>query len=782
MTAIPEPVFDHLLRMTDRRGTFEHARLAVPDPEHGYCTDDMARVLVVATREPGLERTLNGVARIALQFLSGAQALTGACRNRMDSKGNWVDEPAVEDAWGRSLWGLGTAAARSDVVWARQSAIMQFERGAQERSPWPRAMAFAALGAAEMLAFDPEHRAARLLIIDYAASVAESNGDPVMAMARASTHLRERGPSRGDDRRGRRARGPVPAAARSGSVGVASRQSKRADGHLSVTPVEGRGPGDNGPAFDQQPIEVSSLADACARAAAVDSNPMWPDGVRAAAAWFQGANDAVTGDVGPRHGWRIRRPARRRSEPKPGRRVDAGCALNAAACAATFCSAAMTSVRVRACHRSPQRLAADPSRVISRLFVPGQEGFEHQDSRAGAVLRRILALDEDQVRTSLDDVVTRFDRRHRDLIGTFRRHARELADRLDATPELSDARMMLLGATFTSEYAIEGAALCNPSMVAHPNQTGTPPGGLRFVMSVRGIGEGHTSSIGFRTGVIDAAGGVTIDAVGPYATVGDVVPALLDAAVLRSELSRLHDAGEGADYVLDSLGERFTRNDLEEQLDRLQKHRRTRGHAPETISLIRTIADRTYGVEFAEDIPLSERILWPAMGAEAAGMEDARFVRFVDDDGSVTFYASYTAYSGTHISQQLLETSGLQVVHLHADGRQRRREQGFGAVSPSGRRSFRRHVEIGPRIEFVCVLGCSVCVDGVRALSAADPGVGGVAARKLWAAHRNRGWMAGAHPWRRSDADVPDRRDIARSGESVTDGRAAPRAAAESGC
>jgi predicted GH43/DUF377 family glycosyl hydrolase len=316
----------------------------------------------------------------------------------------------------------------------------------------------------------------------------------------------------------------------------------------------------------------------------------------------------------------------------------------------------MTSVRSGLVTRSPLRLAADSSRVITRLFVPGQEGFEHQDSRAGAVVRRILALDENEVRASLDDVVTRFGWRHRDLIGVFRAHARELADRLDAAAELSDARMMLLGAMFTSEYAIEGAALCNPSMVAHPDQTGIASGSLRFVMSVRGIGEGHLSSIGFRTGVIDATGAVTIDAAAPFATAGEVVPALLDAAVLRSELSRLRNAGEGADYVLEPLGERFARSDLDEQLDRLQLHRRTRGRASETISLMRTIADRTYGVEFAEGIPLSERILWPAMGAEAAGMEDARFVRFVDDDGSVTYYASYTAYSGTHISQQLLET------------------------------------------------------------------------------------------------------------------------------
>jgi predicted GH43/DUF377 family glycosyl hydrolase len=316
----------------------------------------------------------------------------------------------------------------------------------------------------------------------------------------------------------------------------------------------------------------------------------------------------------------------------------------------------MTSVRAGLVTRSPHRIAADPSRVITRLFVPGQEGFELQDSRAGAVLARILALDEDEVRASLDDVLTRFDGRHRDLIGTFRRHAREVADRIDPTRELSESRMLLLGAVFTNEYAIEGAALCNPSMVAHPDQTGTAPGSLRFVMSVRGIGEGHRSSIGFRTGVIDAAGDVTIDDSAPYASVGAVVPTLLDGAVMRRELGRLRRAGEAADYVLDALGDQFTRGDLDEQLDRLQNHRRTRGHATATISLIRSIAERTYGVEFADDTQLSERVLYPATSAEAAGMEDARFVRFVDDDGSVTYYASYTAYSGSHISQQLMET------------------------------------------------------------------------------------------------------------------------------
>jgi predicted GH43/DUF377 family glycosyl hydrolase len=320
----------------------------------------------------------------------------------------------------------------------------------------------------------------------------------------------------------------------------------------------------------------------------------------------------------------------------------------------------MTSVQAGLVTRSPQRLEANPSRVITRLFVPGQEGFEYQESRAGAVLARILALDEGQVRSSLDDLVIRFNGRHRDLAGTFRRHARELADRLDPDLELSEARKLLLGATFTSEYAIEGAALCNPSIVAHPDQAGTVAGSLRFVMSVRGIGEGHRSSIGFRTGVIDAAGGITIDDPAPFATVGAAEPALLDAAVFRSELARVDDAGEAADYVLDRLGERFTQAALNEQFARLQTSLSTRRHAKETISSLRSIAERTYAVEFSNSTTLSERVLWPSMGAEQAGMEDARFVRFSDDDGSITFYATYTAYSGSHISQQLLETTDFQ--------------------------------------------------------------------------------------------------------------------------
>lgn len=320
----------------------------------------------------------------------------------------------------------------------------------------------------------------------------------------------------------------------------------------------------------------------------------------------------------------------------------------------------MTSTRAGLATRSRQRLAPDSRRVITQLFVPGLEGFELQESRANQVLQRILTLSDDEVRDALHDIATRFAGRHRDLHATFGRHADELADRLDPDRRLTESRMVLLGATFTNEYAIEGAALCNPSIVAHPDQAGTPAGSLRFVMSVRAIGEGHRSSIGFRTGLVDAAGAATVDVPAPFASTGRVEQALLDAAVFRAELGRRGRAGEASDYILTTLGELFTRADLDERLDSLRAHLSTRGHAEKTIGTVRDIAARSYGIEFEPATALSERVLWPTVEAESVGMEDARFVRFFDDDGEVTYYATYTAYSGSEITQQLLQTADFQ--------------------------------------------------------------------------------------------------------------------------
>ncbi|MGV0677951.1 glycosyltransferase [Mycolicibacterium sp.] len=276
--------------MTDGSGTFEHARLAEPRPENGYCTDDMARVLIVAARSPGPDRALNRLTGVAMRFLNEAQTLTGACHNRMDGTGAWVDEPALEDPWGRCLWGLGTAAAHSDVGMVRHMAVNQFKRAAQQRSTWPRAMAFAVLGAAELLSAHPGNTDAVALITDYVAGIPAPTGNPDWPwpeprLTYANAVLAE---------------AMIAAGVAIDDSTLFSRgldllawlvDHETAGDHLSVTPAGGSGPNDPRPGFDQQPIEVAALADACARAAAVDPSAVWPETVRTAAAWFQGAND-----------------------------------------------------------------------------------------------------------------------------------------------------------------------------------------------------------------------------------------------------------------------------------------------------------------------------------------------------------------------------------------------------------------------------------------------------------------------------------------------------------
>lgn len=289
--AAPLPVFGHLLHMTDRRGTYEQALLAEPQRSGGYCTDDMARVLVVATREPEPDGTINGLAGTAVRFLNEAQSFAGTCRNRMDVKGNWLDEPTLEDCWGRCLWALGTAAAHSTVGLVRRVAVIQFERSAKVRSPFPRAMAYAALGAAEILSVDPDHRIARDLLVSYADSVAAPNGSaewpwPEARLTSANAVVAEAMIAAG-------AALERPELVQLGlDLLTWLLDYETAGGHLSPISAAGGGPEDARPAVDQQPTEVATLADACARAATVDTNPKWPDGVRAAAAWFEGANDA----------------------------------------------------------------------------------------------------------------------------------------------------------------------------------------------------------------------------------------------------------------------------------------------------------------------------------------------------------------------------------------------------------------------------------------------------------------------------------------------------------
>jgi hypothetical protein len=286
----PTAPFQHLQRLTDHIGLLEHAEGIVPKYEHGYCVDDVARGLVVVCREPSPSQELIIMGRRYLYFLAQAQAPDGRFRNRLGYDRRWQDQPGIQDCWGRSLWGLGTAAARGPTPGIREESIDRFGRSAKVSSPWPHAMAFAALGAVEVLERWPDHSGARTLLDKACSTIGEPSADavwpwPAPRLSYANAAIAEAvivaGWKLG---RGRVLRNGLR------MLGWLLTVETR-DGHLSVVPAGGWSLGEPRPAFDQRPIEVAALADACMRAATVTGDSSWLAGVEMAVAWFLGDND-----------------------------------------------------------------------------------------------------------------------------------------------------------------------------------------------------------------------------------------------------------------------------------------------------------------------------------------------------------------------------------------------------------------------------------------------------------------------------------------------------------
>ncbi len=289
-----QPVFDHLERLTDDRGLFQHALGTVPRREYGYCVDDVARGLVVACHEPEPGPTARRLARCYLAFVLDALDPTGACHNRMAADGQWRDEAAVGDWWGRALWGLGVAATSAQTPGMRARALGGFRIAAQGRSPHVRSMVFAALGAAELLSKRPDEMAARALLTDTLAVIGRPQVDdpgwpwPEERLSYANASIAEALIVAGD---------AVPdASALNRGLRLLEflLQTETRDGHLSVTPVGGRGREDVGPGYEQQPIEVAALADACGSAFRITHQSSWLTGVNLAWDWFGGNNDSAT--------------------------------------------------------------------------------------------------------------------------------------------------------------------------------------------------------------------------------------------------------------------------------------------------------------------------------------------------------------------------------------------------------------------------------------------------------------------------------------------------------
>ncbi len=314
--------------------------------------------------------------------------------------------------------------------------------------------------------------------------------------------------------------------------------------------------------------------------------------------------------------------------------------------------------------RVDAELRSDSGRVVARLFLPGEDP-PHTRSRTGAVVARVMALPEAEVEDLAAGLLRDFSGRHHDYVGLMGRHASIVASHLGDASSLGAARTLLLGATFTAEYAVEAAAICNPSVIRHPDQTGLPDGQLRVALSLRGIGEGHISSIGFC--VARAGPGPTwfFEPRPLPAVAGTATPAHWHRERLEAVLVDQGQMDELASTVLNALPQQFTGLDLEQTLIEAPTDLLARPWAQATANLLRRLVSSAYEVAFPPDVELAQRVLLPAAAVESNGMEDARFVRFVDEDGTEDYRATYTAYDGYDIAPHLLTSPDLRVFRAH---------------------------------------------------------------------------------------------------------------------
>ncbi len=306
--------------------------------------------------------------------------------------------------------------------------------------------------------------------------------------------------------------------------------------------------------------------------------------------------------------------------------------------------------------RTDHVIRADPARVVSRVFLPGEEPVRTGVSRTGAVVERVLALTDAEAEATLRETMESFGSRHHDLRAILESHFAVVADHVPDPTSIPAARRLLIGACMTQECAVESAALFNPSMVAHPDQSGLAPGTTRFVMSVRGVGEGHISSIEFRTGTIDARDQVEFDVPGPMTALPGVVEPQHSRIAFERNNAELPGEAGGTSQVLATLPEAFGPAELQVALESRTGWIGGSVEVAATAARIARIAAFDYTITFDPHTRIDSRVILPRSSAESHGMEDVRLVRFVDADGTEHYLGTYTAFDGVRIAPHLLRT------------------------------------------------------------------------------------------------------------------------------
>jgi predicted GH43/DUF377 family glycosyl hydrolase len=305
-------------------------------------------------------------------------------------------------------------------------------------------------------------------------------------------------------------------------------------------------------------------------------------------------------------------------------------------------------------HPTGVLLRPNNKRVVVRPFI------SIDPTRVEHIIARALMLSESETHEQLSSVRADFSERHIDLDKSWLRYFERVQGHIPKAETISETRRLFIGALFSGEYALESAALFNPSIVPHPDQTGLSEGELRFILSLRSTGEGHISSIQFRTGVIHRDHSVQVEKTTPFVT----LPELRSNPTYHKGtfLAKLNEMGLENDWaasVMGRLGNTFLLNELDRSIQQAA-HDEASSHTRDvqrTLECMHWLAESNYEINFNPASELSERVIFPVSPNESNGIEDARFVRFVEDDGSVIYYATYTAFNGRVILPQLIETA-----------------------------------------------------------------------------------------------------------------------------
>ena len=311
----------------------------------------------------------------------------------------------------------------------------------------------------------------------------------------------------------------------------------------------------------------------------------------------------------------------------------------------------------------------DPKRVITRFFWPGG------DDRAHVIIKMVLALSHEERTQLFNQVLREFSTRHRNITKIFDQNfkrVKHLVDDLNITVEsLSKETQYVIGAYFTKEYSIESAAFFNPSIVEDPYQGNTKKGQKRVILSFRATGEGHLSSIVFRSGLINENNDFYFESAGDFTDVPEIIRRhTYDKKRFLTKLAEMNIKKDVIPLVMDQLGENFNYGQLQAAIAKTLKDHDLSYTRRKVVQAINWLAKSHYEVIFSLDTALSDRVLFPTSFAERNGIEDARFVRFRDEDGSITYYAPYTAYDGFAILPKLIVTKNFyhfQINPIHGE-------------------------------------------------------------------------------------------------------------------